>query len=102
MVQKEKLDKERMNMAEKFLAGVGIVVVAGAGLASLVFIAMKLSKAKRINIKTKAENLVETVTDTVHRETEAIKDNATYAIDEVSRALSNADAKIESAKKHLI
>jgi len=99
LVSKEKRRQERVKAAQKFAVGMG--VVAAVGVAIGIIFAPKSGKETRADLKQRAINTVETIKDTVQKKSEAVKDSAAHAAQEVSNVIKDVHGKTEGVKKDI-
>lgn len=92
----KKRKKERVEKAQKFAIGMGILATAGAAL--VIVCASKSGKRTRECIKRKAVDTVETVKDTAQNITETVKNSTSHAKQEASQAIKDVHGKTEAVR----
>ena len=99
LVHKEKKKNERVKVAKKFAAVVGILTTVGV--ATKLLFATKAGKKVQENLKKKAVETVEIIKDSVQKKAETVKESAVLAAKEVSNAIKDVHGKTESVKKEV-
>jgi gas vesicle protein len=88
--------KERKAM-KKLILGLGVLAIAGT--AAGIIIAMKIGKEGREDLKNKAVETIDTINDEVQREADMVKETAEQAAKDASEAIEAVNAKTENVKK---
>jgi gas vesicle protein len=88
--------KERKAM-KKLILGLGVLAIAGT--AAGIIIAMKIGKEGREYLKNKAVETIDTINDEVQREADMVKETAEQAAKDASEAIEAVNAKTENVKK---
>jgi len=101
MVSKKKIKTARAQAAEKFFTGMGILVTAGACVATGALFATEKGKEVQKSMKTRAEAVAETIMDTAQKRAESMKDGAARATEEVRRVIEDVDERMKRVKEAL-
>ena len=101
IVSKEKSKREQAKAMKKFFAGMGIVVALGASAAAAVLLTAESGKKLQINMRKNAENLVETIRDTVQRKVEKAKNGAAHAADDACLTIEDMGGELDAVKAEM-
>ncbi len=99
LIRHEKRKQVRVETAQEFAIGMGIVATAGAALG--IIYASKSEKGVLENMKKKISNISESIKETVQNGSKTVQDTAEHAAQKVCDAVDNADNKSEVVNKNM-
>lgn len=100
-VQMEKRKRERMKAAHYMAVGMGVIIVAGIGVATGILFKTKYGREMREKMKDKAIDTVENVKNIVIRSADAVEASAAHTAEKVSNVIEASENKADAIKKEL-
>lgn len=100
LVNKEKRKRERVKIAQKVVAGIGVVTVVGV--ATRIIFAPKSGKETREGMRKIAVNTVESIKAAVQKKADTVKDSVTHVAHDVRILLKDVQGKTTDDVKKVI